>query len=1286
MPDSEDEIRIAAYMLWIERGCPEGQALQDWIEAEDEFRKQRKIKGATSSEGAGFKVSPHVRQGAQASGESRAVARSEQNLPREHHMSNELDNVDLLIATRIAIAMPQDALMESVEDELLKLGFDAWATFLTEQLELRLKGEDYARYVQETIPILRRQAYSLWPIGAPGLSMEGLIESAAEARGVCKIGTQILDADGSPSATTWATVAVAYQRHLSNLALQDSTYSAFISYKHATSNTFARSLELALKRYARPLFRPPLRIFRDEKLLRAGDNLAAEIARGLEESEFLILLASKEAAESRWVKDELWRWCGKFGRQDRLIIVLTQGNIELTAGNEIDWEQTDALPRELAEFLRVLPLFVDVRETPTTEWDLRHVIFRNVVNQIVAKLRDCTPEEMNDQEVLQYRRNVRLKNVGLMTLTLLAIIATAFGWIAYRRGNTIIEKNEVLSVRNEKINTQNKTLANNNATITKQNLQLRTRLSDAFVLQSNVSAEQKQLDKAALYLNAARDLADTERVHAAALTLENSPTQYRGRIKAKSGWFQYAKGGSILFTLDDKNHLHEWDLSQPSISRRDRGRFTKPVINPDGAVVAQVDGRTVHLVELSNGRELVSFGHKEGPNIAITALAFGPLGNRIAAGPCFDAHLRIWRKDGIELTKLFVGSAQVLHSLAFSPDGLKLACTKNGDSIVRLWNLPEDGEPTVRELSAHKPAATAVAFAPDSQTLATCGLDRQVVLWDVKTGTSRLRVGGHTAVPNAVSFSPDTSYCVSGDDDGNIWVWSTRTGELVVSLDVHSVAIERVAFSPDGRQLVAGTRDGWLYFWDFVDRATPHLGLNSRACYGATFGKNRLALPAGRRPPWAENVLDPVLKARHLLTFSNPHPPQLTIWDRAQLIDLQTGQRIRLLDEAENPVVAVEFHPKDDMLAKGKKNGSVELWSNDASRHVSTVRSHDLPIACILFSDDGKFMAACDDKEFRVCIWNVEGRPTCLSAYQNLLFDETPVIGCPVQFDHDSRYLLTNVPRGLGNNQKHMWDVELGVRLTISGIEFFHKAGFCPSRNLFFGIQSGTQKLRVWNTTNWSELSTYRELAIDASEIEFSADGRRMATVESNAVVVRNPEDGEPIQRIPTSDFFTDAVFFAREGALLIFAAMEGNIRVWSVKSGELISESRPFGAFGSFDIDKTGTRIIAGGLDPLGIWLIGCNDGRDKTPEGSGYVLNGTHLERISFHDERAIDLTQPIRQNDPALVKYWAALQRVRREKRIGDKSKKEIVEPIRKWLREHEDHPRVEHTASDLVEALR
>lgn len=112
--------------------------------------------------------------------------------------------------------------------------------------------------------------------------------------------------------------------------IQESTYKnfAFISYSHrdmAVAKCLQKNLEKfklptkihneidASSRYLRP-------VFRDQSDLNAG-ILGDELRKNLEESKYLILICSKNSAQSQWVSDEAKAFID-MGRLDRIIPVI----------------------------------------------------------------------------------------------------------------------------------------------------------------------------------------------------------------------------------------------------------------------------------------------------------------------------------------------------------------------------------------------------------------------------------------------------------------------------------------------------------------------------------------------------------------------------------------------------------------------------------------------------------------------------------------------------------------------------------------------------------------------------------------------------------------------------------------------------------------------------------------------------------------------------------------------------------------------------------------------------
>jgi WD40 repeat protein len=281
--------------------------------------------------------------------------------------------------------------------------------------------------------------------------------------------------------------------------------------------------------------------------------------------------------------------------------------------------------------------------------------------------------------------------------------------------------------------------------------------------------------------------------------------------------------------------------------------------SPDGRLLAVAGaGGGVGLWDAGSGKRVGTRlsaprgPRRDNPN-SVEALAFGRGGLLAAAGAGGSEKgggvVRIWDLDARELINPPLNLPPLVRSLAFSPDGSRLAIAFGARGVQADRRGDPDGV-EVRDVRSDETLATlpadelgSVAFSPDGSLLAGGQLDGNVLLWATDGWA---RVGAPLASPGgtvpSVAFSPDGRTLATSHNDGAVVLWDVESQEAIGSeLPGLPDARTTARFAPDGARLFAVSDTGRAIRWE-VD---PEVWLQ-RAC----------ALGGGGLTPeqWAELV------------------------------------------------------------------------------------------------------------------------------------------------------------------------------------------------------------------------------------------------------------------------------------------------------------------------------------------------------------------------------------------------------------------------------------------------
>jgi len=202
-------------------------------------------------------------------------------------------------------------------------------------------------------------------------------------------------------------------------------------------------------------------------------------------------------------------------------------------------------------------------------------------------------------------------------------------------------------------------------------------------------------------------------------------------------------------------------------------------------------------------RRTIKFGEHDHP---VRSIGVHPREDMVASGS--DDHiLRLWKLGDRRVFRELKKHQAPIASLAFAPDGSRLACV-HSDGFLVVWLLSDGARPGCITLNEAVNNAFFLTFSPDSSVLA-CAYENVIKLWQLPDRHPQSILDNGV---RCVKFSPDGTLLVSASEQGvvKLWQWGKRQVNLLLRCDEPVVTVD---FSPDKRWIAAGLSDGRLLFW-----------------------------------------------------------------------------------------------------------------------------------------------------------------------------------------------------------------------------------------------------------------------------------------------------------------------------------------------------------------------------------------------------------------------------------------------------------------------------------------
>ena len=350
----------------------------------------------------------------------------------------------------------------------------------------------------------------------------------------------------------------------------------------------------------------------------------------------------------------------------------------------------------------------------------------------------------------------------------------------------------------------------------------------------------------------------------------------------------------------------------------------------------------------------------------------------------------------------------------------------------------------------------------------------------------------------------------------------------------------------------------------------------------------------------------------------------LRLWDAA------TGDELAVMRGHERWVQSVAFSPDGTRIVSGGDDSTLRLWDAATGEERTVMHGHEGSVNSVAFNSDGtRIVSGGGDRTLR--LWD------------SMTGDELAVLRGhkswvrSVAFSPDG----ARIASGGWDDTLRLWDAATGDELAVMrGHErWVQSVAFSPDGTRI--VSGGDDRtLRLWDAATGAELATLRGHEGSVNSVAFNSDGTRIVSGGSDKTVrLWDAATGDERTVMRGHDSSVLSVALSRDRTRIVSGGDDSTLRLWDAATGGERAVLRGHeGWVRSVAFSHDGTRIVSGGDDnTLRLWdaatggELAVLHGHEKwvnsvafSPDGTRIVSGGDdgtlHLWDAATADERTI------------------------------------------------------------------